>query len=317
MGFLGEKEKEQEFFSDIGTWAASLSTKWAGKSLKYHSEIDSTNIAAVRESHEGAVHGTLIVADKQTSGRGRRGRIWESPAGKNLYFSLLLRPEFPAEQASMLTLVMAHSVAGAIEETAHECRKRRSNVINLPNNSNRVGRVHTQNCESGVRCTKESEPLCACIKWPNDILIHGKKVCGILTELKVDKGRMQYIVIGVGINVKPQVFEGELAEKASTLEQEWGLKISREQLLRNIMNAFERDYEAFVWEGNLRPLLEEYDSRLLNKDAQVRVLDPKGSFEGIARGITERGELIVETMDGSICHVYAGEVSVRGLQGYV
>ena len=268
-----------KLLNNYDNWEAELPTKWAGKKLFFRQELESTNVTAGQLGNEGAVHGTLVAADKQTGGRGRRGRTWESPAGKNLYFSLLLRPQFGLEKASMLTLLMAHSVARAIEET--------------------VGQDNLG------------------IKWPNDILVHGKKVCGLLTELKADKGKIQHVIIGVGINVKPQIFEGELAEKASSLEQEYSLEISGTELLCRIMEAFEKDYESFVEAGSLKPFVQEYHSRLLNKDAQVRVLDPREPFGGIARGITETGELIVEKSDGSTCRVYAGEVSVRGLQGYV
>ena len=280
-------------FLDKNKWEASIATKWAGCSLQYHDELVSTNLTAADLGKEGVPHGTLVVADKQTGGRGRRGRTWESPAGKNLYFSLLLRPKFPVEKASMLTLVMAHSVARAIEKTVNATSGRKTDG-GCGTLSNRAG-----------------------IKWPNDILWNGRKVCGILTEMKVENGRIGYVIIGVGVNVHPQNFEGELADKASALEQECGCAVDREVLLQNIMHAFEQDYEVFAESGDLKPLQAYYHSRLLNKDAQVRVLDPQEPFEGIARGITENGELLVECKDGIVRTVYAGEVSVRGLSGYV
>lgn len=288
---------------NCNNWEDILTTKWAGRNFCFREEVVSTNVTAGELGNSGAAHGTLVAADKQTGGRGRRGRTWESPAGKNLYFSLLLRPEFGLEKVSMLTLVMAHSVARAIEATVMQsggaiCPANKSAEHNMAD----VGKVG--NIRTGI-------------KWPNDILVHGKKVCGILTELKADKGKVQHVVIGVGINVKPQIFEGELADKASSLEQECHAEISRSLLLKNIMEYFEEDYETFAAAGSLQPFLEEYHSRLLNKGAQVRVLDPKEPFEGIAEGITETGELIVERLDGSLMHVYAGEVSIRGLQGYV
>ena len=265
-------------FLDKEIWENELTAKWAGKNLVCFQEIESTNVTASRMGLEGAAHGSLVTADKQTGGRGRRGRTWESPAGKNLYFSLLLRPEIPLEKASMLTLLMAVSVARAIESLTKE----------------EVG-----------------------IKWPNDILIHGKKICGILTELHIDKGRIGHVVVGVGINVKRQEFFGELVDKASDLETECGQGIDRTRLLSSIMNFFEKDFERFVICGDLEPFSEFYHAHLLNMNAQVRVLDPKEPFEGVARGITPTGELLVEREEGQVVQVYAGEVSVRGLQGYV
>ena len=271
---------------DKNNWEDNLPTKWAGCRLEYYQELVSTNVTAASLSAEGTPHGTLVVAEKQTGGRGRRGRSWESPAGKSLYFSLLLRPEFQPEKASMLTLVMAHSVAKAVESVAGSAQQ---------------GALERRTA----------------IKWPNDILVNGKKVGGILTEMQIEKGRIGHVVIGVGINVMAQDFDGELAGKASTLEQEWKIKIDRAQLLRYIMQNFEKDYEAFETSGDLQPFLEYYHSRLLNKDAYVKVLDPQQPFEGIARGITAKGELIVEKENGQTCFVYAGEVSVRGKEGYV
>lgn len=263
---------------DNNKWANDLHTEWAGKCLVYQKELESTNQTAIRLGREGAVHGTLVAADKQTGGRGRRGRTWESPAGKNLYFSLLLRPKLPINKISMLTLVMAHSVAKAIEKIADV----------------QVG-----------------------IKWPNDILIKGKKVCGILTEMHVEGGMAAHVIVGVGINVHPQDFKGELKDKAIALESACNKPVDRADLLANIMECFETDYEKFAKQGDMLPFLEYYHSRLLNKDAAVKVLDPKEPFEGIARGITVTGELLVEDQTGRIHQVYAGEVSVRGALGYV
>lgn len=287
-----------KMFLDKNNWEENLPTKWAGCRLEYHQELVSTNVTAASLSLEGASHGTLVVAERQTGGRGRRGRSWESPAGKSLYFSLLLRPEFEPEKASMLTLVMAHSVAKAVEQFAKNVQP---GIMEYVEGSEPQGGVQKR----------------AAIKWPNDILVNGKKVSGILTEMQIEKGRIGHVVIGVGINVMAQNFDGELAGKASTLEQEWKVKIDRAQLLRYIMQNFEQDYEAFETSGDLQPFLEYYHSRLLNKDACVKVLDPQEPFEGIARGITAKGELIVEKENGQTCFVYAGEVSVRGKKGYV
>lgn len=250
--------------------------------------IDSTNVQAGREAANGAESGTLVVADRQTAGRGRRGRTWESPAGRNLYFSLLLRPKLAVEKASMLTLVMALAVVRALEKLAEADLSEYSAQSNLPR-----------------------------IKWPNDIVLNGKKVCGILTEMSVMPNRIEHVIIGVGINVYQQEFSPELADKATSLEAEWGQQFSREQLLGMIMDAFEEYYDLFLQTGDLKMLRETYNHKLVNRNREVRVLDPKGEFTGIATGINDRGELCVELPDGQIAEVYAGEVSVRGIPGYV
>lgn len=252
-----------------------LTARWAGQPLSYKEETDSTNLDIVRLAEANAPHGTVALTERQSAGRGRKGRSWTSPAGENLYFSLLLRPGFPVEKASMVTLVMALAVAKALE-------------------------------------AERFEPF---IKWPNDIVLSGKKVCGILTELRMDQGGY-YIIVGVGINVNQQKFPEEIKASATSLLLEKG-ELSREVLFAKILAAFEKYYEIFEDQKSFLPLKEVYEALLINKNKKVRVLDPKGEYEGIAKGISESGELLVEKENGTVEHVYAGEVSVRGIYGYV
>ncbi len=244
----------------------------------YYKVIDSTNAQAVRLAKEGAPNGTLVVAGEQSAGRGRKGKEWLSPPNGNVYFTLLLRPFFAPDAASMLTLVMALAVKNAVEEL----------------------------CDSDVR-----------IKWPNDIVINGKKVTGILTEMSLSGKEIAYVIIGVGMNVRKQTFEKDLQDKATCMEMEAGKEISEEILLQRVLEHFETVYGMFQNELNLSPLLEEYNKSLINKDREVRVLDPAGEYTGIARGINKKGELLVQLSDGTLREVYAGEVSVRGIYGYV
>ena len=286
-GYLLVEEPESELTREIYTQSelsSRMQTRWAGKKVYFYDSIGSTNVQARQLAEEGDTNGALIVTDMQTAGRGRRGRSWSSPAGTNIYFTLLLRPTFHPSKASMLTLVMAHAVADAIgEETA------------------------------GAGAT---EPAVG-IKWPNDIVIQGKKVCGILTEMSVEQDDIRHVVIGAGINVRRQDFAPEIAEKAVCLDEVCGREVNRCRLLAAIMKAFERDYEAFEAAGSLTPLKASYDARLVNRDREVCVLDPAGEYRGIAKGITDTGELIVELFDGTVQRVFAGEVSVRGIYGYV
>lgn len=270
-----------------------ICTKWAGQPVCVYESIDSTNAEITRLAVKGAAHGTVVMADNQTAGRGRRGRSWESPSGDNLYFSLLLRPEVTPDKAPMLTLVMAVAAARAVSElTGHE----------------------------------------AGIKWPNDLVMDGRKVCGILTEMRMRTGGanhtaanqqetclqlIDHVVIGVGINISEQVFPEELQDKATSLETICGQSVSRGKLLGAVLEAFEGLYEAFVAAGDLRPILDTYNGLLVNLDREVTVLDPQGAYSGIARGITNTGELVVELEDGLRKEVFAGEVSVRGIYGYV
>lgn len=250
---------------------------FASKRHVYDS-LDSTNEEAKRLAEQGAPHGTVVTADMQTAGKGRRGRSWVSPPGTNIYFTLIVRPKFLPEKASMLTLVAAHALTRGIAG------------------------------ETG---------LTPGIKWPNDIVIDGKKVCGILTELSAAQNAVRHVVIGAGINVREQSFPPELADKAIALDAACGRRIDRERLLNAVLRAFEEDYEAFCKMESLAGIRDSYNRLLVNRDREVCVLEPGGEYRGISRGITDTGELIVELPDGSRRHVYAGEVSVRGVYGYV
>lgn len=262
--------------------ASRLETKWAGQRLYYFDATGSTNTDAKRYGEEGEPHGTVVVADMQTTGKGRRGRSWQSPSGEAVYFTILLRPDFAPNKASMVTLVMALSVAKALKEV------------------------------SGVE---------AGIKWPNDIVVHKKKVCGILTEMSMtpEIDEIQFVVVGVGVNVNNdvQTFPEEIRGTATSLKAETGKRVGRSRLIERILAHFEENYEVFERTLDMSGLIEDYQSHLINMGAQVRVLDPAGEYTGISKGITKMGELIVEKADGETVLVYAGEVSVRGLYGYV
>ena len=163
-------------------------------------------------------------------------------------------------------------------------------------------------------------PLEAQIKWPNDIVISGKKICGILTEMSADPGQIHHVVIGVGINGNLTVFPEELREKATSLQLELGARIRRAPLAAAVLEAFEENYEVFCSCGDLSPFQGAYDRILVNRDAFVAVQGAGREQEGlcgIARGISGRGELLVEREDGFVVKVNSGEVSVRGRDGYV
>ena len=252
-------------------------TTWAGQEIYYYDVTDSTNIRAKELAEEGHPSGTLVVADRQEAGRGRRGRSWDSPSGTGIFMTLLLKPEMNPNHASMLTLVAAMAVARAISKCA------------------------------GTE---------ALIKWPNDIVIGGKKICGILTEMSAQFDFINHIVIGIGINVHNEHFPEEIAETAGSIFLQTGKRIRRAELIEQILEQFEHYYAIFMETEDLSGLVKEYNSILVNMNKSVRVLDPKEPFEGKAMGITKKGELIVDTWE-SRKMVSSGEVSVRGLYGYV
>lgn len=255
-----------------------MRTKVLGQQIVCFERIDSTNLQADRLAKEGALHGTLVVADMQTAGRGRRGRSWQQEPGTMAAMSLILRPEIAPDEASVLTLVAAHSVALTLEKM------------------------------TGVS---------AFIKWPNDIVINGKKAVGILTEMCLEQGKIGHIILGIGINAGTEVFPEELKETATSLYLETGKKPERCELIASVLEQFEKDYATFVKWHNLSGILESYNAHLINCGREVKILDTMGEYTGISKGVTETGELLVERADGRVEAVYAGEVSVRGLYGYV
>ncbi len=252
-------------------------TAWAGKQIVYYHVTDSTNIQAKRLAEEGFPHGTLVVAERQESGRGRRGRFWESPEHAGVFMTILLRPDFEPKQASMLTIIAAMAVTKAIQTMMQ---------------------------------------LSAKIKWPNDIVLNDKKICGILTEMSTEMDAINYVVIGIGINVSNRQFGEEAAKIATSIAIESGMQVHRVELIESVWEWFEFYYDRFCKDGDLESIRKEYDACLVNRDRQVRILDPKEPFVGIAKGITKTGELIVETEEG-MKQVSSGEVSVRGIYGYV
>ena len=247
------------------------------KDCLFFPKIDSTNLEVKRRAEAGAEAPLLVAADTQTAGRGRRGRTWISPPGNDIYMSLLLRPPIRPEHASMLTIVAALAVAGGIRE------------------------------ETGLE---------AGIKWPNDAVVNGKKICGILTEMSTDMEEISYVVPGIGINVNSEEFSPGIAATATSLKLCLGRTVKRAGIIAAVIRCFAEYYRIFLRTEDLSGLMELYESMLVNLDREVLVLDPRGEYRGIARGITSSGELRVEREDGTETAVLSGEVSVRGVYGY-
>lgn len=250
-----------------------LDTQWAGRTIEYFDEIDSTNRYARALAREGAAHGTLVLADTQTAGRGRRGRGWISPAGEGIFMSLILRPDMPPDQVAKLSLLTALATANAIAMVTG---------------------------------------LDARIKWPNDIVVKGRKVCGMLLEMDATADRVESIVAGVGINVHQAQFDSEIAHSASSLDLLAGRRISRSAVVRAFLEAFERatalDDEA---------MMHAYRECSATIGQRVQVIGLTGTYTGTAEDITESGSLLVRAdEDGTVREVLAADVSVRGIMGY-
>ena len=252
--------------------------EWFAGDIYFYDEIGSTNDECKKLAEEGAKHGTLVVAEKQTKGKGRRGRSWESPKGTGIWMTLLLRPDIEPYNSSGLTLVTAMAINKAVQEITG---------------------------------------LDAKIKWPNDIVVNGKKVTGILTEMSAQLEMINYIVIGIGINVNTEEFSQDIAKTASSLKIESGKTIKRSSIIALFGKYFEQYYAKYIKTQDMSLLIDEYNKELINVDRQIKVLSKENSYTGIAKGINRHGELIVETENKELKNVVAGEVSVRGLYGYV
>lgn len=316
--------------------------KWIGEKTVSFPVIDSTNARARQLAEEGCPSGTLVIADRQDAGRGRSGKSWAGPPGSGIYMTLLLRPDIKPENAPMLTLVAALAVARAIDVCVGEARgetpardaapmQPESADAGVPARDAALARLQS----AADRCRAPAQPQStddapperlqsaddadadaparAMIKWPNDILLRGRKVCGILTERSA--GRDGYVLIGIGINVHNEDFPDEISEIATSIYLATGARVRRAELVGRVWEEFEALYEKFCKTQDLSALRAPYEERLASKGRGVRVLDPADPFDGVAEGITERGELIVITPQGRRL-VSSGEVSVRGIYGY-
>ena len=312
-----------------------LSTSWAGRPLIFKEETGSTNDDVFALAAEGYPHGTLVVAARQTAGKGRRGRTWISPEDGNIYMSILLKPDLRPEITPMLTVVMALSVYQAAQKL----------LSGQPSSQQPSGFTGTENVpadksaqesplESSLESSLESPaaendssadvPACRFgIKWPNDIVasVNGgpyRKLCGILTEMRMEDSEISAITIGIGLNVNQTEFSSEIAENAGSFSLSMGRKINRAALTASIWNFFEQNYLLFVQKQDFSALRPAYEAGLVNCGKSVHVLDPKNPFTGTAIGINDEGELLVQPDDGGPVRVIgSGEVSVRGVKGYV
>ena len=316
-----------------------LSTSWAGRPLIFKEETGSTNDDVFALAAEGYPHGTLVVAARQTAGKGRRGRTWISPEDGNIYMSILLKPDLRPEITPMLTVVMALSVYQAAQkllsgQPSSQQPSGSTGTENVPADESEHESPVESSLESSLESPLESPaaendssadvPACRFgIKWPNDIVasVNGgpyRKLCGILTEMRMEDSEISAITIGIGLNVNQTEFSSEIAENAGSFSLSMGRKINRAALTASIWNFFEQNYLLFVQKQDFSALRPAYEAGLVNCGKSGHVLDPKNPFTGTAIGINDEGELLVQPDDGGPVRVIgSGEVSVRGVKGYV
>lgn len=246
-----------------------LGTRFLGKEVHHFSEVRSTNDEAKSLAGKGAGEGTVVVAERQIGGKGRLGRSWASPAG-GIWVSIILRPAFQPLEAPKLTLATALAVTRVLREETH---------------------------------------LDARIKWPNDVFINSKKVCGILTEMNAELDRIHYVILGIGLNVNIDImdFPEEVRGTATSLMEELGKPISRLQLLRSILREEEKVYDLFLKDG-FAPIREEVRNLSYTLGKWVTVNYGKGMVSGKALDISESGALLLRTDKGRMITVTSGDV---------
>ncbi|MFQ5905274.1 MAG: biotin--[acetyl-CoA-carboxylase] ligase [bacterium] len=247
--------------------AMELKTSFIGRAIHCYSTIGSTNDLAKRLGEDGAEEGTVVIADEQRRGRGRFGRSWLSPKGEGIWMSVILRPQAGLEPVTALSLVAAYSVATSVREL------------------------------TGMRAT---------IKWPNDVRVGEKKMCGILAELDRDSAGGEFIVLGIGVNVNQVEFGEDLAQAATSIRIETGRIASRLPLIRRILENLEKFYVRARRDGfsSVIEKLREI-STLVGKRVEVSMGEE--TVSGYVQDIDDRGRLIVRTDDGRIREILAGE----------
>ncbi|MDP6685867.1 MAG: biotin--[acetyl-CoA-carboxylase] ligase [Candidatus Omnitrophota bacterium] len=243
-----------------------LNTGIIGKKIYSYKEIDSTNDAAYKLAVSGAPEGTCVVSEYQTKGRGRLGRKWISPKDKGAYLSIILRPDIPPNEAGMVTLFSALAIANSIRET-----------VSLP----------------------------AFIKWPNDVFINEKKVCGILTEMNGELDKIHFVVIGIGININAKT--ELLPEGATSLAEEKGEQVSRLEFTQALLRNLDKYYNLFN-RKSLEDIVAEYKKLCLVLDKQVQIHYDNELISGNAVDIDKEGALILRMDSGFQKRVLAGDV---------
>lgn len=242
------------------------------KQLLVHDAVDSTNdLAMSRAAKEGITSGTVIIAERQTHGKGRLGRRWESPGGKNIYMSLVIRPELSPRDVTMLTVLTA---------------------------------------VAGVRAIRKTTNIPVTIKWPNDLVIADRKLGGILTEVRADPDRINLAVIGIGINVnmRPADFPEELRSIATSVRSAAGHTIARNDIIIQVLREFEHWYGILTREGK-RPLLQAWRKDSSTIGRKVRIAIGNTNMSGIAEGIDDNGMLQLRMHSGECRNISAGDIT--------
>jgi birA, biotin-[acetyl-CoA-carboxylase] ligase region len=250
-----------------------LDTRIVGNIIYYFEELDSTNSYSKRIASEDIADGTVIIAGSQTNGRGRLGREWFSPLGTGIYLSIILRPDIKPEDLQLITLAVSIAVVDAIIKV------------------------------TGLRTA---------IKWPNDILLGNKKICGILTEAIIENDKTRFVIIGIGMNItdKPYDFPQELAEKAAYILAD------RNTMLAEVLREMDCIYSLML-SGRNTTIIEKWKEYSATIGREICITSDVEKYTGVAVDITNKGELVVACHNDLNKIIQSGEISIRGIMGYI
>jgi BirA family biotin operon repressor/biotin-[acetyl-CoA-carboxylase] ligase len=249
-----------------------LAGKLIGHQVYFFSEIDSTNNEAHRLGVDGAPEGTVVIADSQTKGKGRLQRAWHSPAGMNIYTSIILRPDLKPDHAPQISILAGVSVAEIMDNFC-------PGMVNL--------------------------------KWPNDVLLQGKKVCGILAQMKTSANRVDFIILGIGINVNIDYnqLSQDIKNTATSLTIETGRKISRQELIIGLYENLAKWYKKLM-EGGFGAVKEKWLSMAPMIGQRVQIMSENEVISGKALGIDEQGALLLLTAEDRKIKISAGDATI-------
>lgn len=245
----------------------------------YLDSVDSTNVFAMKNAENGVLNenvNNVIISNEQTAGKGRLGRSFESDKGTGIFASIVVRPDKKTYDVANITLVAALAVQRAMEKLGVEAK----------------------------------------IKWPNDIICQGKKLCGILTEMKNDGDKVKFVVVGIGINVGNEKFSDDLKDKATSMYLLQGKRYDRADVLLEVLKEFNNLYDQYTKNDNLAFMKNEYNEKLINKGCEVVVEFKNENKKAILIGVDETGILKV-IIDGEKKNIVSGEIKIRGVLGYV
>jgi BirA family biotin operon repressor/biotin-[acetyl-CoA-carboxylase] ligase len=255
------------------TLRKGLKTRLFGNKIYTFENIDSTNNCAKAVAGCGAQEGTTVIAEQQTDGRGRLGRMWQANPNENLMFSIVLRPKVPPEELNLLPLYVAVGVAEAIEQTT----------------------------KLKVEC-----------KWPNDLMLNKKKFAGILIEGSIKKNVVEHVIIGVGINVNQQTFRGELEQKATSIKLETGWEMDRAMLFRETLISLEKNYNLVSSKKGLQLIVPRWVSRSTMINRPISVSQHGNLISGVVKGLSTDGGLILQA-NGTEKVLSASDVTIVGM----